>query len=396
MPEPEVLQESADFSPVLGGPLFQFFRRTHLSGDALELMSRRILVISLLAWLPLLVLALLGGHALGGSVKIPFLLDIETHIRFLIAIPVLIAAELVVHLRIRPVVQQFAARRLISAAQVPKFHAAINSATRVRNSAVVELVLLVLVYTAGNWFWRNGVALEQASWYATPDGTNLHLTYAGYWLAYVSVPVFQFILLRWYLRILTWFWLLWRVSKLDLQLTPTHPDRAGGLGFLGDSVYMYAPILFAQGALLAGVIASRIFYDGQALVTFKAEVALFVVVFVVLFLGPLTVFSGQLTRAKRKGLREYGVLASRYVREFDEKWLRGGAPGTEALLGSGDIQSLADLGNSIAVVREMRPVPFGMNAVIIMVAATVAPLLPLTLTIFSAEEVLVKVIQILL
>ena len=396
MPKPGILHDSPDFSMVLGGPLFQLFRRAHLSGDALELIGRRIVVIALVAWLPLLALAILGGHALGGSVKIPFLADIETHIRFLIALPVLIAAELIVHRQIRPLVQQFTERRMITAEQLPKFHAAVKTATRVRNSAVLELALLVLVYTAGHWSWRNAVALEQATWYATPDATILNLTYAGYWLAFVSVPLFQFILLRWYLRLLTWFWLLWRTSRLELRLTPTHPDRAGGLGFLGDSVQAYSPILFAQGGLLAGVIASRIFYDGQALVSFKAEVALFVIVFVVFFLAPLTVFSGQLLLAKRKGLREYGQLASRYVQGFDEKWIHGGAPDTEGLLGSGDIQSLADLGNSVAVIREMRPVPFGMNAVIILVVATVAPLLPLTLTIFSAEEVLLRVIQILL
>jgi hypothetical protein len=396
MPEPEVMKESPEFSPVIGGPLFQLFRRAHLSGDALELMSRRVLIMPLVAWLPLLVLTLLGGDALGGSVKIPFLGDIETHVRFLIALPVLIAAELIVHRNIRTVVQQFVERRIIIEDQVPKFHAAIISAIRVRNSTVLELALLVLVYTVGHWFWRNGVALEQASWYATPDGTNLNLTYAGYWLAFVSVPIFQFMLFRWYLRLLTWYSLLWRISKLDLRLTPTHPDRAGGLGFLGDGVYAFVPILFAQGALLAGVIAGRILYNGQALITFKVEAVLFVVFFLLFFLGPLTVFSGQLARAKRNGLREYGKLASRYVQEFDEKWVRGGAPGTEDLLGSGDIQSLADLGNSIATLRGMRPIPFGLNAVITLVAAMAAPLLPLLLTVFSAEELLLKVIKILL
>jgi hypothetical protein len=318
------------------------------------------------------------------------------HIRFLVALPVLIAAELIVHRRIRPVVQQFVARRIIIAEEMPKFHAAINSAMRVRNSMFVELASIVLVYTAGHWVWRNGIAAEQASWFARPDGTSLNLTYAGYWLAFVSVPIFQFILLRWYLRLLTWFWLLWRISKLNLRLTPTHPDRAGGLGFLGDCAHAFAPILFAQGALLSGVIASRILYEGQMLVAFKAEAAGFVVVFVLFILGPLTVFSGRLAQTKRKGLREYGMLASRYVQGFDDKWIHGGASATEDLLGSGDIQSLADLGNSIATVRGMRLVPFGLNAVITLAVVSVAPLLPLTLTIFSAEEVLLKVIQILL
>lgn len=130
--------------------------------------------------------------------------------------------------------------------------------------------------------------------------------------------------------------------------------------------------------------------------TFKAEVALFVVVFALFFLGPLTVFSGQLARVKRMGLREYGMLASHYVQEFDERWVQESAPGTEELLGSGDIQSLTDLEDRIVTVREMRPVPFGMNAVIVLVAASVAPLVPLTRTVSSAEAVLLKVIQILL
>jgi hypothetical protein len=100
-------------------------------------MHRRILVISLFAWLPLLVLTLLGGQAFGGSVKIPFLGDFEAHIRFLIALPVLIAAELIVHGQIRPAIQEFVVRHMIATEQVPKFHSANTAATRIRDSAVV-------------------------------------------------------------------------------------------------------------------------------------------------------------------------------------------------------------------------------------------------------------------
>src|SRR5262245_18293770 len=105
MKEPTLLQESPDFSPVLGGPLYQLFRRAHLSGDTLELLHRRILVFWLITWLPLLFLSLVGGRALGNAIKIPFLRDIEVQVRFLVALPVLIGAELIVHLRIRPVVR---------------------------------------------------------------------------------------------------------------------------------------------------------------------------------------------------------------------------------------------------------------------------------------------------
>jgi hypothetical protein len=394
--KPALVDEHSDFSLVLGGPLFQLYQRAHLSGDALELLRRRVVVIAAVAWLPLLMLSVIGGHALNGTIGIPFLYDIEAHIRFLISLPILVLAELIVHSRIRPAVQKFVERRIIVPEDMPKFDAAIDSAMRVRNSVSVEVGLLILVYTLGLWIWQTNVATGAASWYAMPEGSQLHLTIAGYWYAFVSIPIFQFILLRWYLRFFIWFQFLWRVSRLNLRLIPTHPDRAAGLGFLGQSTYAFGPILFAQGTLLAGLIASRIFYEGQKLVAFKMEAAGFLAFFIAAILSPLLVFTPHLVSARRRGLDEYGSLASRYVQEFDEKWLQGGASSEEELMGSCDIQSLADLGNSFAVVQEMRPVPFALKDVARLAVATAAPLLPLGLTVLSFEELMTSLIKILL
>jgi hypothetical protein len=389
------LQESPDFSLVLGGPLYQLFQRSHLTGSALELLHRRILLIPLFAWLPLLLLSLISGHALGGVVKIPFLHDIEAHARFLVALPALIAAELIVHLRMRPAVLEFVERNIVVPEEMPKFRAAIDSAMRLRNSIGLEVGILVLAYTLGHWIWRSQVAIGVATWYATPQDTHLHLTPAGYWYAFVSVPLFQFILLRWYSRLLIWFRFLWQVSRLNLRLTPTHPDRAGGLDFLGKTAYAFGPILFAQGALLSGIIATQILFEGKSLLSFKVEIIGFVAFFVLFVLGPLGMFTPSLLRAKRTGLAEYGMLASRYVQGFEGKWIRGGAPNGEEFLGSGDIQSLADLGNSYAIVQEMRVVPFGIRDVTPLVVASVAPLLPLLLTVLSLEELVTRLIKIL-
>jgi hypothetical protein len=240
------------------------------------------------------------------------------------------------------------------------------------------------------------VALEAASWYASLDASRMRLTPAGYWNVFVSVPLFQFILLRWYFRFFLWFSFLWRVSRLNLRLIPTHPDRAAGLGFLGRGTYAFAPILFAQSALLAGVIASQIFNAGRELMSFKVEMAGFLTFFIAAVLSPLAVFMASLARAKRQGLGEYGQLASRYVREFDEKWVRGGASADETLLGSGDIQSLADLGNSYSVVQEMRLLPFGWKDVTRLAAGAALPLLPLTLTIFSLDDLVSYLLKVLL
>ena len=387
------LQEPPDFSLVLGGPLFQMFRRARLSGPALELVHRRMLVITVCAWLPLAVLCVIEGHLYGGQ-TLTFLRDIESHVRLLVALPILIFAELVVHRRVGPAVKRFVERRVITSEDIPAFHAAVAGAIQARNSLWLELALLLFVYTAGHWVWQNEVALGAATWYAVPQGTSVHLTPAGYWYGFVSIPIFQFILFRWYLRLVIWFWLLWRVSRLNLHLLPTHPDRAGGIGFLGGDSYAFGPILFAQGALTAGLIASRIFYQGQSLLSFKVTIVAVVGFFILVILGPLTMFTPHLFRTKRAGLSAYGTLATDYVDDFDRKWIRGGAKG-EDILGTADIQSLADLGNSYAVVREMRLVPFALSDVALLIGAVALPILPLVLTIMPLEELVSRLIKIL-
>ena len=287
----------------------------------------------------------------------------------------------------------FLVRGVVPPGEVPRFDAAIASVLRARNSVALELALVVVVYTLGLWFWRNQTAIEATTWYARPEGGRLNLTPAGYWYIFVSIPIFQFILLRWYLRLFLWFVFLWRVSRLDLNLIPTHPDRAGGLGFLGQSTYAYSPILLAQGVLLSGQIAGRIFEQGASLIDFKVQIVGFVAFFLALVLGPLAVFTPPLAQARRRGLSEYGTLASRYVQGFDEKWVRGGAAKDDEFLGTGDIQSLADLGNSFAVVQEMRLVPFGFRDATRLAAVTAAPLAPLVLTIFSLDDLVTQLLK---
>ena len=133
-----------DFSLVLGGPLFQVLRRAHLSGPALEQLGRRIWVLTVVAWVPLLVLSAIEGRALGPPSALPFLRDIEAQVRLLVALPMLIAAELVVHQRGRGVVVQFLDRGVVRRADVPRFTGLIGSAMRLRNSIPLELGLLVL------------------------------------------------------------------------------------------------------------------------------------------------------------------------------------------------------------------------------------------------------------
>jgi hypothetical protein len=389
----EVYQSSEpeDFSLVLGGPLFQLLRKAHLEGDAQDLLHRRIIASVVLTWFPLLILSIFSG-VLGAVGRVSFFRDIEVHARFLVALPTLIAAELLVHSRIRAAVHRFIEWRIVLPEQRPVFQKAIESALKIRNSVFVELAMIAAVYSVGLLVWNSRTELGLVTWYALP-GSRWNLTPAGYWYVFVSLPIFQFLLLRWYIRLFIWFRFLWQVNRIELNLVPTHPDRCGGLSFLGKSSYAFAPILFAQGAILAGVVADRVLYRGETLQSFKFQIAGFIVFFVVVVLAPLLMFSLRMAQARRKGLADYGLLAQRYVESFDQKWVRETLPSTE-LLGTGDIQSLADLGNSYQVIREMSMIPFGLQDISRLAIATAAPLSPLLLTVFSFEELMIRLFKI--
>ena len=393
-PEQPVPREPHDFALVLGGPLYQLLRRSRLAGNAMELLRRRVIVLTAVAWAPLLVLTIAQGTAWGGRVTLPFLRDVDMHLRLLLALPLLVVAELLVNQRMGPTVRKFVERGVIADAARAKFDASVDSAMRLRNSITAEVLLIGFVYVVGvGIVWRTQAALGVPTWYGAPVDGRLHPSLAGWWLGCVSLPLFQFLLLRWYFRLIIWARFLWQVSRLELRLVPTHPDRSGGLGFLALVGHAFVPLLLAQGTLLAGSLSNKIFYAGAKLPEFKVEMIGLVAMMLFAVLGPMLVFAPKLAAAKRAGLGEYGALAQRYVREFEEKWLRGGAPAGEPLVGSADIQSLADLGNSFDVVKGMRLVPFTWQTVLQLAVVTLAPVLPLTLTMISLEELLTQALR---
>jgi len=297
-----------DFSLVAGGPLYRFWRRARLLKPPLDLLIFRIVVTTLLAWLPLIALAFVSGNALKG-VPVPFLFDLDAHVRFLIALPLLIAAELFVHRRLRAIVRQFADRGIVAPEEREKFQNIVDSTLRLRDSVIAELLMIVLIWTLGHSIWERRTSLGVATWYASREGDNIHYTLAGYWYAFGSIPIFQFLLLRWYYRLAIWWRFLWKASHLDLKLIPTHPDKAGGLGFLGDSAYAFAPVLAAHTVLFAGIIANRVWHEAASLPEFKLEIAGILACLLSLAFAPLTAFASTLLKTKRIGLEEFGKFS---------------------------------------------------------------------------------------
>ena len=199
-----------------------------------------------------------------------FLGDFEMQLKVLIALPLLILAEVTVQQRLPRIVRLFLERGLIPDAARPGFDAAVATAMRLRNSVVVELLLILFVYLFGVVFvWRTRAALGIVTWYTNPPLGFPRLSAAGWWAACVSLPMYQFLLMRWYFRLLVWGRFLWQVSRLKLNLRPTHPDGTAGLRFLSEVSGAYTFVLLAAGVNLAGALANPIFYTGANLLSFS-------------------------------------------------------------------------------------------------------------------------------
>jgi hypothetical protein len=379
------------FSLTEGGPGSTFMKRLRLVHPELGTGSARTaLVLMALTWLPLFILCLLEGLAFSG-VKIPFFYDIAAHTRFLLAVPVLVLADIPVGARLRQVVRHFVAAHLIREDELVKFNETILDALRFRDSHVAEITVLVLAYVA-TYNALSGFSFHSGTtWFKPVPGQGL--SPVGYWYAFVALPIFQFLIFRWIYRMVVWSRFLWKVAKFDLLLTPTHPDTAGGLAFLGKGLIPFGVVLFALSAVVASAIARNILFNGGKLEDYQwSYVALFVLALVV-FAGPMLIFVPKLLALKQRGLLEYGTLGSEYTQAFHRRWVEKTDPTEEPLLGTGDIQSLADLGNSFEIIRKMRVLPMQTSDFIAIVLPGLIPALPLAATVMPLGEIVTRLLK---
>lgn len=351
-----------------GAPFFSLLRRLHLLRPDGRPIARPALAAIAVTWVPLVVLAAIAprGAAL--------LKDFSVHARLLIAIPLLFEADVLLHDLGLIAVERFAEDRITGGESLDAIPATVTRAGRLRNSAWAELVCLALGIVVGQlsvWgFGPNPLALR--------EGARAPLSPELVWFGFVSLPIFGFLVYRWLWRWLVWSWVLWRFSRLDLRLIATHPDACGGLSVLAIPTRAFALFLAAIAVNVAGAWATQVTFAGASLRSFAFPFGIFVALGLVLGLGPLMAFSGKLARARIVGRVKYDTLACSYVTQFDERWFVGGRK--EGLLGSADIQALADLGNSYAAVRRMRVAPIDRSDIVLLVAAQLLPMVPLLLT----------------
>jgi hypothetical protein len=391
--------QTTDLSFAKGGPLETLLEallaRAGVQKKYAVSLPRRAVVSSLVAWLPLLVFSAFAGAALGGSVRLPFLLDFPVAVRLLVALPLLVAAQGPIDARALELARYLVASGVIDARTAPSFTALVQQVGRMRDSILFEAVAVVGVIVSATFF-RLEFSATTDTWQFAMGSSGLTRSAAGWWYLCVSVPVFQFLIYRWLWRYMIWCWILWRLSKLDLRLIPTHPDGSAGLAILGHVQAFFWMVTLPFSSILSSHVAQEVLH-GRSLPTFRLELAVYVASTLIVFLAPLLVFSSRLLEIRRHGLGDYGILAAEYTQDFDRKWIARDVARSEPLIGSADIQSLADLASSYAIIREMRIVPFDLRTTVLpLVVGTLAPFLPLALLVISPLDVLKGLVQILL
>jgi hypothetical protein len=90
-----------------GGPGDALMKRLRLIRPEFGAASARTAIsVAVITWLALLVLSFIEGLALEGA-RIPFLYDLAAHVRFLIAVPILVLAEIPIGRRLREIAKHF-------------------------------------------------------------------------------------------------------------------------------------------------------------------------------------------------------------------------------------------------------------------------------------------------
>jgi len=368
-------RESLEPFSLIGGPLHQLGRRLGLVRGTNTVALGLALGVGL--WLVIIAIAAVQGL----TDQLFDMSLVATHARLVLVIPLFFLCESWIGPRMTAFIATIARTGVLPPEEKPALDATVARTHRMVNSWWPEAVCLI----AAIWLDVTGLRLQTFGESGGYDSARNALAFLVY--LHVGLTLFRFLLFRGAWRLAVWTWFLWRVSRLDLNLIPGHPDRAGGLGPLESVHERFTPMVAAFSILESASVAESISKGTLAVNAAYSWLAIVLIVDVVLFIGPLLVFTDKLWAARTKGVGLYAGLAARYVREFEAKWT---GDSSERLLGTADIQSLADLANVVNVVKGMRWITVGPRLLTMMMIAAVAPLAPLLLFQYPLTELAQK------
>ncbi|QJE97754.1 hypothetical protein [Luteolibacter luteus] len=356
--------------------------------DGRDGVLRRTVIFTLLAWLPLVIWALVTGRVFESTDSEPLLRHFALHARFLIALPALIFGERVARSVMRDMLPSFVATGLVTEEKIPAFRQIVQDVIRLKNSSfpwvgVAGLIVVVLLVP------ETGRRLQELSWSRERD----HLGFGGWWYLCVSRPIFQIFMLGWVWRILLVTLLFQRFVKLGLNPIASHPDNLGSLGFIEKLPRAFVPLAFAMSCVICGQFAHEMAWHGAHMKQFQIPLAIFAVVAFLFCVAPLLVFIPVLKSSKRVAMNQYGALVAQQNRQVHRKWIEGEPVEDRALLEAPELGPTTDVNAIFEAVREMRTVPFSKKSLITVAIPVALPMLVLAAIEVPLGEILMKIFK---
>lgn len=386
-----------EFSIVQGGWLYRIQRSMGLAMPDLQRVLLRPVLMALITWLPLLILSAIQGLAVGHRVNVPFLRDYSAHIRLLVALPILVMAEVVIDPRLRHAVKYFVISGLVTPSELPAFKRLIQDTSRIRDSVWPSIFVFICAFAPSIWI-EGSSFLETGSstWHRIPSESGSVLSLAGWWFSIVSISFYRLWLFRWVWLMVLWTVFLHRVSRLKLRCIPVHPDHAAGLAFLTHTQRFFGLIGLSISIVLAAGFGNEILYQGADFLKLRFMIISSALFVICALAAPLLVVTPLLLNVKREGLRTYGTLGAAYAQTFDSKWIKGNAAEGVDILSFPDSSTLTDYCSDYAVVREMKTFLLDKETVIALALPAALPMVILTLAFSPTKDLLLSIVKLIL
>jgi hypothetical protein len=372
-----------EVSLIRGGPFYRAQLRTRLILPRQWNLGRRLIFAVALGWIPLVILTALFQP---GTV-VALLTDYRVASRMLIAVPVLLLGQILMESKFRMIVSQVR-EDLIAPSDLSRFDETVGWLIRLRDSMLPELAIAALVCLHIALSFTGKISLG-GPW--AIEGA--YLSPAGWYYTVVSQLIYQFLV-----GLCLWKWLLWtfflfKLSRMNLQLMVSHPDKHAGIGFLGMSTVAFAPIAFAVAAAVGATWRYEILYAGAHLLSFKLPAILLLVLVLLIAVGPLLFFVPKLAPLRRKGILQYGSLAHLHSSEFHDKWILNRKGRELEFLAAPEISSLTDLASSFHNIEEMKPLPLDKGSLVAPALAVLIPMLPAILAQIPLKVILKSLLE---
>jgi hypothetical protein len=384
-----------EFWPCTGDLAFRLQRTTGLIPAHGLGVGRRAGLAVALTWLPLVLTAAVAGRLWHGAAEERLLGHYAIHARFLVAVPVLILGEAVLHAVVGEVIPQFVRSGLVLDADRARFVWIVHRAVAWRNDwkPWIGIAMLVVAWTIHNPI---GGVQHDLLWAHGVTGPHPALRFGAFWFQYISLPILTALLLTWLWRLGLIAVVLMRISRLRLALVATHPDRAGGVGFLQFLPMAFAPFSFALAVMLAARWAHEAIYHGVPLMSYALPVATFIVIVAIVVIAPLAVFAPQLLALRRQGLLEYGALVAEHGQLVHRRWIDNEAVPNAELLDAPELGPVADTVSLYAAVENTQPMPVNRRTLAMIFIPILLPMAPLITIEVPLKEAALKLLKTLL